>query len=428
MIKVSNTSPQVLSPTASDPIHKEVREARVTHDGTILPSLKHANDYDYNQLDDKIDALSATSSTSLSVLQGAVDSLDTRLDVAEPKIATLQSEMTAEKAKITSLQSDMATEKPKITTLQSDMTAEKAKIVTLQADNNVNKANIATLQSGKADKLMASNLVSNGDFSNGTIGWALATNVGGVGEYTAPAKWGGAYNQVPNPSQLVGKKVYFSIQVKADSNLVGLSIPDLPTNTLNTTVRHSGSNNFERLSVIVTPTNGTDIRIKVVDERDSGWTKCYFDNAIAINLTQVFGAGNEPTLAEMDLLMSQFGNSWFDGTQELLSLKGVQKELSSKADKVQEAWITPTLINGATGTVQYRRNSTGRIEFRGSITVASTTTSMTLPASHRPTDGFKLPLVANDNTTGILVVQVTTGANIYFSTLKTFDMCGISFV
>jgi hypothetical protein len=38
------------------------------------------------------------------------------------------------------------------------------------------------------------------------------------------------------------------------------------------------------------------------------------DNKVAINLTEAFGAGNEPTQAEMDAIMVQFENSWFDGT------------------------------------------------------------------------------------------------------------------
>lgn len=240
MIKVSNTSPQVLSPTASDPIHKEVREARVANDGTILPSLKHANDYDYNQLDDKIDALSATSSTSLSVLQGAVDTLDTRLDVAEPKITTLQSESTSYKSrldtaepKITTLQSEMATEKPNIASLQSDMTAEKAKIVTLQADNTTNKANIATLQSGKADK-------------------------------------------------------------------------------------------------------------------------------------------------------------------------------------VQEAWITPTLTNGATGTIQYRKNSTGRIEFRGNVSISTSNPCAVLPVGYRPLDTIRVMQYVSP--TVYSVITINTGGGLYVGT------------
>lgn len=36
-------------------------------------------------------------------------------------------------------------------------------------------------------------------------------------------------------------------------------------------------------------------------------------NLVCIDLTQVFGIGNEPTKDEMDALLAYFPNSWFDG-------------------------------------------------------------------------------------------------------------------
>lgn len=38
---------------------------------------------------------------------------------------------------------------------------------------------------------------------------------------------------------------------------------------------------------------------------------------LLIDLTALFGAGNEPTVAQMDALMAQFPNSWFDGTKNI---------------------------------------------------------------------------------------------------------------
>ena len=40
---------------------------------------------------------------------------------------------------------------------------------------------------------------------------------------------------------------------------------------------------------------------------------------------------------------------------------------AAKADKQQEAWITPTLLNDATGTIKYRKNEFGVIEFKGNL-------------------------------------------------------------
>ena len=64
---------------------------------------------------------------------------------------------------------------------------------------------------------------------------------------------------------------------------------------------------------------------------------------------------------------------------------------AKKADKVQEAWITPTLINGwktfVNSPVQYRKDEFGIVHFRGRLD-PSTKTAMEfcyLPAGYRPT-------------------------------------------
>ena len=63
-------------------------------------------------------------------------------------------------------------------------------------------------------------------------------------------------------------------------------------------------------------------------------------------------------------------------------------ELDGKADKKQEDWITPTLLNGATSTspnlLQYRKNEIGQIEFKGRVTVSSSSVFMNLPLGYRP--------------------------------------------
>ena len=59
-------------------------------------------------------------------------------------------------------------------------------------------------------------------------------------------------------------------------------------------------------------------------------------------------------------------------------------QLSAKANKVQEDWITPTLTNGATGTMQYRKTDFGVVEFKGIITVAGLSQAVCLfPAGYQ---------------------------------------------
>ncbi|MGH2078781.1 hypothetical protein [Aerococcus urinaeequi] len=64
-------------------------------------------------------------------------------------------------------------------------------------------------------------------------------------------------------------------------------------------------------------------------------------------------------------------------------------ELSGKADKKQEDWITPTLLNGAESVAdkpfKYMKDSLGFVHFQGSLTHQSTSQNITqLPVGYRP--------------------------------------------
>ena len=126
--------------------------------------------------------------------------------------------------------------------------------------------------------------------------------------------------------------------------------------------------------------------------------ECYFDDITVIDLTATFGAGKEPTLAEMDRLMARFPNSWFDGVKPIQTIETLYQE---KANKVQEAWITPTLLNGVThfsNPLRYRKNEFGVVEFKGGVVLpagfAAYTNMFSMPIGYRPPNStrFSLPL------------------------------------
>jgi hypothetical protein len=111
-----------------------------------------------------------------------------------------------------------------------------------------------------------------------------------------------------------------------------------------------------------------------------------FGYVTLIDLTATFGAGKEPTLAEMDRLMARFPNSWFDGVKPIQTIETLYQE---KANKTQEAWITPTLLNGwiagAFGTPQYMLDELGFVHLRGSIKNGVVgQAAFTLPTGYRP--------------------------------------------
>ena len=64
-------------------------------------------------------------------------------------------------------------------------------------------------------------------------------------------------------------------------------------------------------------------------------------------------------------------------------------ELAGKADKKQEDWITATLLNGATGNLQFRKNQFGRVEFKGKVTGKEGAAVFTVPTAYRPLNRFR---------------------------------------
>lgn len=100
----------------------------------------------------------------------------------------------------------------------------------------------------------------------------------------------------------------------------------------------------------------------------------------------------------------------FDG--EIATLK---TEVAKKANKKQDDWITPTLLNGTVNfpmarhrPVQYRLNEFGETQIIGSISpVPSGTHIFTLPAGFRGSDtNFTLPLITTSGTNRAMSVEV----------------------
>lgn len=63
-------------------------------------------------------------------------------------------------------------------------------------------------------------------------------------------------------------------------------------------------------------------------------------------------------------------------------------------DTKQDAWITPTLLNGATGTIQYMKDTLGFVHFRGMVKMPTggSETFMKLPSGYRVNENYHLPV------------------------------------
>lgn len=157
--------------------------------------------------------------------------------------------------------------------------------------------------------LPLTNLVTNGDFSDGSTGWTAANAtfsvVAGEGVMLASAAGGGVSATIEGLTS--GRSYYFAAKVKSTSSSVRLQFST-------TTVSHSGNGQYARISEVHVAT-GPWHTLSLIDSRSSGWNNVYVDNIIAIDLTAAFSAGNEPTAAQMDAYMAdRYAGSWFSGT------------------------------------------------------------------------------------------------------------------
>lgn len=241
----------------------------------------------------------------------------------------------------------------------------------------------------------ATNLPTNGDFASGAIGWS-----GSGGNVSASANTltflgtasGGSARQFVNV--IAGHKYYTSVCIKSNSNLACAAFYD--GSVLTRTPYHTGNGTYQRLSLVAASTisSAGGLLQCIRDERMSGWDNVNAQYVVCIDLTAAFGAGNEPTAAQMDAMMARFSNGWFDGMANLFDAGYTLKRLNTldnaKADKVQENWITPTLVNGwvavdTARTPKYRKDNFGKVCLKGMAANGVVgQTIFTLPTGYRP--------------------------------------------
>lgn len=168
----------------------------------------------------------------------------------------------------------------------------------------------------------ATNLVTNGDFSNGTTGWGASgssvTATGGTATFTGDGSYSFAYIVKSSGLKRQGQKVYVRATMRATSGSPtflsvsggGVAEYNLASPTLNQWYTISG--------LVTVPTTGIDLGLTILtgyaDTTAANGSTTEVKNALLIDLTTTFGAGNEPTKSEIDYLLTKYPNSWFNGT------------------------------------------------------------------------------------------------------------------
>lgn len=136
-------------------------------------------------------------------------------------------------------------------------------------------------------------VLTNGDFSNGTTGWSSSNATGftvsdGVATFTATAKNGRLQRGSNSSVTTAGHKYLVSAEVKATS---GASMQLIGYDS-SQNVDFTGTGAFVRVCDIMSATSTGNVSYfpRIVDIRSSGWDAVYVKNVFAVDLTQMFGS------------------------------------------------------------------------------------------------------------------------------------------
>jgi len=220
------------------------------------------------------------------------------------------------------------------------------------------------------------NLIENGNFANGTTNWSplpssslSATNntltITGIGSYTSST----CYQQHNLDLIKQNDKIYIKSYARVtNADCTALSIYFYDGSLSYTTTQELPTQNtWYSLSIIGNITTATPtlfrtyLRHNYVDIATQNGKVMEVQNVMTINLTNLFGAGNEPTLEEADLMFE----NWFDGVESTGKqiVKSVGKNLFDKNyfNKKRTA-INVTTIELDTG-IRVSTNSSGTFRY-----------------------------------------------------------------
>ena len=319
---------------------------------------------------------------------------------------------------------------PLVTSLESAQQAEAQRVtaestrVSAEEQRKTDHANRSAELARKADKVVIRNMVLNSDFDDGLWQWHLPAqliNTTKVVDGKLHVYWQNSGNlawpAIQQPSKsIVGHTNYFRVEIsEMASNSIGPSLQDK-----NRTIITNMSDGIH--STVRTIDSGQTLPNLYINHAiPTGAVIDYkIDNIMSIDLTETFGAGNEPTKEEMDELIDIIGH--VDGTYLLNNkemLGYLMKGIHEKANKKQEDWIAPTLLNGTTekppsgateNRVGYRLYDDGVVRLRGTVDATGLFLSLfTLPPGYRPTQEIK-KVVSAENKFGI--VRIFTSGNV----------------
>ena len=238
---------------------------------------------------------------------------------------------------------ELATPIETMTTIPCNMTSYKG-ITNIITTANPQPILTATFESRLKNTtevmsgMPATNLIMNSDFIYGTQGWSGEFSNISVDKNTLINVGSGntIYPLISNDtlkSVISGHKIYLSAYIRVKNSICVKIRLNCVGSTGGTSVSPSvvtapENSKWYRLSGILnTPSDFTgSYKVRLIHDYSSNVNATgaimEVQSVLALDLTEIFGAGNEPSATEMDAIMSKFPNSHFSGTvNQLLTHK-----------------------------------------------------------------------------------------------------------
>lgn len=175
--------------------------------------------------------------------------------------------------------------------------------------------------------LIISNLIPSGDVSDGlpvsrNFGYDVSesTDESAFGDRSVKAKVEALNTsaRIVRSVSILPHKYYLSFQIyPLYATATNVAITLTGSNSQPTPLVYPTPNKWNRVSGVIDETLATNSQgqIRFTHSTNTQYTlgnNVYYDGFLMIDLTDIFGEGNEPTKAEMDILVDMLGG-WFDG-------------------------------------------------------------------------------------------------------------------
>lgn len=170
------------------------------------------------------------------------------------------------------------------------------------------------------------NLLANGTFVN-TVGWTPITSGFSVATNIAtllPTATNGGMQA--SYTGTAGDIYYVKAEVSTTSTFLYVSL----TGTKLASAKHSGSGTYETIASNFTSIANA-VNFRILDALTSAWPTTLVKNFVAMNLTKIFGAGNEPTASEITWMLGIF-NGYFSGEKRISQSHVLDMFTQSKND------------------------------------------------------------------------------------------------